>query len=468
MIHVGYDKGTVLVRGNVSVPGGRWDGRSGGYRALALDYRNIKAYLEASGFAFKDDVMDPVPSPALRMRTVLRDYQEKALAAWQRAGRQGVIVLPTGAGKTLVALKAISMVGPAIVIVPTLDLLEQWKARAEEEFGVQAGVYCGDEHRLGPVTIATYDTAYIRAAELGNRFALAVFDEAHHLPSPGYSTIAEMFACPARLGLTATYEREDGKEKDLVRLLGGKVFQLGVEALEGVHLATYDLKRIRVNLLPEEEAAYRKDFDAYRKYLVDHGIVLRTPRDFERLVMRSGRDRAARDAILARHRARTTALSSRAKLQALAEILERHSGPEDKTIIFTEHNALVYAISKEFLLPFITYTTPKEERAENLSRFRSGEYRAIVTSKVLDEGVDVPDASVGVILSGSGSRREFVQRLGRILRKKGDKKAVLYEIVSRDTMEEASSRRRNASEEASSRRRNASEEASSRRRKEGI
>jgi superfamily II DNA or RNA helicase len=123
-------------------------------------------------------------------------------------------------------------------------------------------------------------------------------------------------------------------------------------------------------------------------------------------------------------------------------VLREHSGPEDKAIIFTEYNDLVYTISREFLVPFITYTTPKDERQENLAKFRSGEYRAIVTSKVLDEGVDVPDANISVILSGSGSRREFVQRLGRILRKKGDKKAVLYEIVSQGTMEEGSSTRR--------------------------
>ncbi len=442
MIHVAYDKGTILIRGNAGVPDARWDARAGAYRALAIHYRNIKGYLDASGFAFRDDVPDLVPSPELKMRTVLRDYQEKAISAWMRAGQRGVVVLPTGSGKTLVALKAISLAYPAIVIVPTLDLLEQWKARVEEEFGIEAGVYCGDEHRLGPVTIATYDTAYIRAAELGNRFKLIVFDEVHHLPSPGYATIAEMFTCPYRLGLTATYEREDGKEKDLPRLTGGKIFEMGVDSLEGVHLATYDLKRIKVQLLPEEEAAYRKDYDAYRQYLSDHNIILRTPHDFERLVMRSGRDRAAREAILARHRARTIALNSKAKLAALAEVLREHSGPEDKAIIFTEYNDLVYTISREFLVPFITYTTPKDERQENLTKFRTGEYRAIVTSKVLDEGVDVPDANIGIILSGSGSRREFVQRLGRILRKKGDKKAVLYEIISQGTMEEGSSARR--------------------------
>lgn len=442
MIRLAYDKGTILVFGNVRVPGSVWDSRAGAYRAPAILYRDIKAYVASSGFSCRDDVLDLVPCPELAMKTVLRDYQERAVLAWDRAGEWGVVVLPTGSGKTHVAIKAICMVNPAIVIVPTLDLLAQWKSGLDDEFGIDAGVYSGDEHRLGPVTVATYDTAYIRAAELGNKFKLVVFDEVHHLPSPGYSSIAEMFACPARLGLTATYEREDGRHSELPRLVGGKVFERSVESMEGVYLAPFDLKRVYVKLTPGEEAQYQRDMDIYKNYLRENNIVLRTPRDFERLVMRSGRDTGAREAILARHRARITALNSSSKLEALADVLRKHSGPGDKVLIFTEHNDLVYRISRQFLMPFITYTTQKDERARNLADFKSGAYRALVTSKVLDEGVDVPDANVGIILSGSGSKREFVQRLGRILRKKGDKKAVLYEIVSGSTNEVDTSYRR--------------------------
>ncbi len=442
MIHLTFDKGTILINGNIRVPNSSWDQRAQAYRAQALYYRDIKAYMDGSGFAFKDDVMDPVPCPGLIMKTVLRDYQETAITAWDRE-RWGVVVLPTGAGKTHVALKAITLVNPALVVVPTLDLLAQWKSVLEEEFDIDVGVYSGEEHRLGPVTVATYDTAYLRAAELGNKFNLVVFDEVHHLPSPGYSSIAEMLACPARLGLTATYEREDGREKELSRLVGGKIFEKNVESMEGLHLASFDLKRIFVTLTPEEEEQYTRDQEAYTGYLRDNHIVLRSPRDFERLVMRSGRDKGARDAILARHRARMTALNSSSKLEALADVLRKHSSADDRVIIFTEHNDLVYRISRQFLIPYITYTTPKDERSDNLAGFKTGAYRALVTSKVLDEGVDVPDASVGIILSGSGSKREFIQRLGRILRKKGDKKAVLYEIVSRSTKEVESSNRRN-------------------------
>ena len=159
--------------------------------------------------------------------------------------------------------------------------------------------------------------------------------------------------------------------------------------------------------------------------------------------MRSGRDPGARRALLARNKARDIAFNSISKMGKLSEILKKHSG--GRIFIFTEHNKLVHRISKQFLIPSITYRTTSKERSEILDRFRSGTYNAVVTSKVLDEGIDVPDADVGIILSGTGSQRAFIQRLGRILRKKEGKEAILYEIVSAETSETGTARRRKKS-----------------------
>jgi len=156
--------------------------------------------------------------------------------------------------------------------------------------------------------------------------------------------------------------------------------------------------------------------------------------------MRTGADPEARRALLARNRALDIALNSSSKVDALRDLLSAHIN--EKTLIFTQHNKLVHRISKEFLIPAITHQTAKEERAEILSRFRSGVYTKIVTSKVLDEGIDVPDATLGVILSGTGSSREFIQRLGRLLRKKEGKEAKLVDIVSSGTKEMQISQRR--------------------------
>jgi superfamily II DNA or RNA helicase len=411
---------------------------------MAISYRDIIDYLERSNIDFSDDVLDLIPCPLLEssIRTELRKYQQDALDSWLRTGKRGIIVLPTGAGKTLIAFKAMSILGvPTIVIVPTLDLMDQWRSRLSDEFGIEVGIYGGGEHVLQPIIVSTYDTAYIMAGEIGNKFLLMIFDEVHHLPSPGYIHIAEMFASPYRMGLTATYEREDGLHSELPRLVGGKVYEIGMGDLSGKYLSKYLLKRIEVDLTPDEEKVYEQNRDIFKKYLRDHHIFLRTPRDFQRFVMRTGRDRDAREALLARNRAERIALNSSSKIAALKKILKRHS--DDRTIIFTQHNSLVYLISKRFLIPSITYKTPSKERGEILKNFKTGRYRSIVTSKVLDEGIDVPEASIGIILSGSGSRREFIQRLGRILRPKTKRKgAILYEIVSKETIEIRTARRR--------------------------
>jgi superfamily II DNA or RNA helicase len=127
------------------------------------------------------------------------------------------------------------------------------------------------------------------------------------------------------------------------------------------------------------------------------------------------------------------ALNSSSKIAYLKQLLK--SNPDEKALIFTSHNKLVYTLSKDLLIPAITHKTPQEEREDILGRFHSGDYKRIVTSRVLDEGVDVPDASMAIILSGSGSNRQYVQRLGRILRKSPGKEAVLFELVSQGTSE---------------------------------
>ena len=302
------------------------------------------------------------------------------------------------------------------------------------------GEYGGGENIIAPLTVATYDSAYLRAEELGNRFPLLIFYEVHHPPSPGYSQIAELFASPYRLGLTATYEREDGLHRDLPRLVGGKVYERRVAEMAGDHLAPFRIEKVYVDLTPEEEEEYRRNISTFREYLARRGITLRSPEDFQRLIMRSGRDLEAREALLARNRAMEIALNSSSKIDALREVVSDFLG--EKTLIFTQHNQLVYRLSKEFLIPAITHKTPKEERAEVLNAFREGRYKVLVTSKVLDEGIDVPDASLGIILSGTGSKREFVQRLGRLLRKVEGKEARLIEIISRSTAETKVSHRR--------------------------
>jgi len=436
-----FDKGTIQIQGDVQVPNSTWDERSKTFRAMALYYRDIIDFLKRSSFDFKDDVPNLFPCPELQSKVVLRDYQKQALDAWASSGYRGVIVLPTGSGKTVLGIKAISLLNtPTLVVAPTLDLVDQWRTRLKEEFDTEVGVLGGGEREIKALTVSTYDSAYIHAERLGNRFGLVIFDEVHHLPAAGYRNIAEMFASPYRMGLTATFEREDGLHAELNRLVGGKVFEKRVKELSGTHLSPFRLEKIVVALTDEEKEEYEKNQRVFSNYLARINLTIRSPTDFQKLVMRSGRDPGARRALLARSKARDIAYNSISKMAKLSEILKNHR--DSKIFIFTEHNKLVHQISRQFLIPAITYRTTTRERSEILDRFKSGVYRAVVTSKVLDEGIDVPDADVGIILSGTGSKRAFIQRLGRILRKKEGKEAVLYEIVSAETSEVGTARRR--------------------------
>ncbi|MGH9917259.1 MAG: DEAD/DEAH box helicase, partial [Nitrososphaerales archaeon] len=395
--YLSYDKGTILIRSDAKVPYSTWDDRVRAFRAQGLYYREILEFLKKSELStIKDSVEDLPPCPELKCRTVtMRGYQKRSLGAWDKAGRRGVIVLPTGAGKTVIAMKAIELVNqPAVVIVPTLDLLEQWRKRVQEELGIQeVGVYGGGENTVRAVTICTYDSAYIRAGELGNRFSLLIFDEVHHLPGESFRQIAEMFTAPYRVGLTATYEREDMLHLELPRLIGGVVYRLKPEDLAGRYLSDFRLEKVNVELTADEKEEYERNYKAFTHYLEENRIWLNSPIAFQRFIMRSGRDPQARRALLARNRALSIAFNSEAKLDRLEEIL--HTNPDERVLVFTQHNDLVYKISRRFLLPFITHTTAKEERFDVLKSFREGSYRAIVTSKVLDEGIDVPEASIG-------------------------------------------------------------------------
>jgi len=408
---------------------------------MAIYYPEVLAYFERSRRIYRDNAANPLPIPTLSCQVQLRPYQKAALDAWSDAGCRGVIVLPTGAGKTFIALKAIEKLNVAtLVVVPTLDLLDQWRKHLTDQFGVDVGAYGGGEKLLKPLTVSTYDSAYIRAEQLGDKFIFIIFDEVHHLPAPSYSQIGEMYIAPYRMGLTATYERDDDLHLDLPRLVGGRVYQLEVDALAGKHLSPYTHEKVLVDLTPEEQKIYEREYEIFTSYLRRKRIRMRSPGDFQKFIMRTGRDPEAREALLARNKALKTALNSEAKIKALGEFLNTYT--DEKILVFTRHNQLVYRISRRFLIPAVTYQTPKEERKEILEKFKAGEYRGIVTSQVLDEGVDVPDASIGFILSGTGSSREYIQRLGRILRKRPGKQAKLIEIVARETVEIRISQRR--------------------------
>ncbi|MEJ7731214.1 MAG: DEAD/DEAH box helicase [Polyangiaceae bacterium] len=373
------------------------------------------------------------------MRHQPHDYQRQALDAWEKNKSRGVIVLPTGAGKTFVASMAIAARRRStLVVVPTLDLQAQWYDVLRAAFAVPVGLVGGGYHEIEAITVTTYDSAHLHMERFGNRFGLVVFDECHHLPSDAYALAARMCLAPFRLGLTATPERTDDRTCD--DLVGPIVYSKDVTELSGDFLAPYETIRLDVPLSPPERAAYTEAREEYLAFVRRMGIRMGAPDGWSRFLMLSSRTDEGRRAFAAYRRQRALALCAPGKITLLERLLHAHR--QDRVIVFTEDNATVYSISRRFLLPAITHQTKVKERSWVLGGLADGTLGAVVTSKVLNEGVDVPDANVAIVLSGSGSVREHVQRLGRILRKKEGKHALLYELIASGTSEEYTSQKR--------------------------
>jgi superfamily II DNA or RNA helicase len=442
-----FDAGTLVVEGLPAddprgLPGIKPDPRAGVYRAEAIWYRTIVEYLRTHKIPYTDTARryDKSPWP-IRVGKEAFPHQREGLEAWWNAGGKGLVVLPTGTGKTHLANLAIHRAErPALVVTPTIDLLNQWYDELTLCFATDVGIVGGGYYDVQPITVTTYDSAYLNMERFGDRFGLIVFDECHHLPGPTYGLAATCAIAPFRLGLTATPERADLAHTQLDYLIGPIVYRREITQLRGDYLAEYHVETLYVNLTDEDRFRYERAREVYRAFLRANGIDMREPGAWGHFLYAAHRSAEGRQAYLAYREQRTLALAAPAKLNLLARLLDRHSG--DRVLIFTHDNATVYKIARQFLVPVITHQTKTKERREILLRFNAGTYPIVATSRVLNEGVNVPEANVAIILSGSGSVREHVQRLGRILRKSGAKEALLYEVITRGTAEEFTSSRR--------------------------
>jgi len=444
-----FDRGTLILhppaRGKGWMDYATWDDRIEKFRIPAIQYRLLVEALQAEETNFIDEAkafhaveliasmeMEPYP------------HQSEALAAWKLSGRQGVVVLPTAAGKTYLAQMAMQATPrTTLIVVPTLDVMHQWYAHLMAAFpDAEVGLLGGGSRDRTPILVATYDSAAIHAESLGNKYALVIFDECHHLPTDFNRVIAEYAIAPYRLGLSATPERTDGKHADLNILIGREVYRKRAEDLAGNTLAQHEIVQIKVKLSQIERERYNQLIQTRNDFLKQSKISLGSLKGWQNFVQMSARSPAGRRAMLAHRQAKEIALGTDGKLRILTNLLAEHY--LERILIFTADNATVYKISQGLLIPAITHQTPVKERHEILTKFREGEYKCLVASHVLNEGVDVPAASIAIILSGTGSAREYIQRLGRVLRKGNipNKQAILYEVVAEDTSEEGTSARR--------------------------
>ncbi len=421
-----------------------WDSRVSAWRCDALQYGHVRRRLAELGIAAVDTVPQwrPIHWPHVRLPE-LRPEQREALQAWL-ATRCGCIIMPTGTGKTEVALSLMAQTATSTLIVaPVRDLMYQWHRRILGGLGYDAGIIGDNVFRVQPVSVTTYDSACIHMDKLGNRFGLIVFDECHHLPGEVRRDAARMSAAPWRLGLTATPERSDGRHLDLQWLVGPVVYEMPIADAKGHVLADYEVVRIPVHLSADEQTRYDRLSAAVRRYMAE-----RRKDDakysWQDLCAETGKTPAARAALKA-YRAKK-AIEDRAedKLRVLEDLFRLHVG--EPVIVFAGSNSMARDVSRRFLIPCLLNHCGKKERLEILQGLEQGSYGALVANQVLDEGVDLPEVKVAVVIGGSASSRQAKQRLGRILRKRGNTKARLYEIVCADTKEEQRSRQRRASD----------------------
>jgi DNA excision repair protein ERCC-3 len=346
----------------------------------------------------------------------VRDYQQLAVDAFHMSGQtrggSGVIVLPCGAGKTIVGISAMALLGRhTLVLTTSTTAVEQWRREILDKTELtetDVGTYTGDGKTIAPVTLATYQIVTYRPSRDedfphfgifdARDWGLIIYDEVHLLPAPIFRITAQIQA-RRRLGLTATLVREDAREGDVFSLIGPKKFDIPWRELESKGwIAEAVCREVRLALDP--------------KARMDYAVA--ELREKFRLASENSR-----------------------KERLVARLLEQHDEPDDRVILIGQYLKQLRSLAEQFEIPIITGATKNAERQDLYDRFRRGELRRLVLSKVGNFAIDLPDANVMIQVSGTfGSRQEEAQRLGRILRPKSNgAPATFYTLVTRDTRE---------------------------------
>ena len=445
-VRIVFDRGTLLLE---DLPAGvharelsdvLWDSRVGAFRAPAWRAYSLASALRRRGVRLTDRPRPRLAPPAGFRPIALRPYQEAALAAWRSSGRRGVVVLPTGSGKTRVALSAMAATRtPCLCLVPTRAMLAQWTSALAEVYDGPIGCFGDGARELAPITVATFASACRHMAVLGDRFGLLIADEVHHLGGGAGDEALEMSIAPLRLGLTATPSAPEASAARRVTLLGPVVFELAIADLVGSYLAPLTRITLRLTLDSEERREYEALRAVYRaafeRFQGNHlGC------SWEDFVHHAARTDDGRRAIAAWRRSGRLLAFPTSKRRTLAMLLDKHRA--QRTLVFVAHNETAYAIAREHLITPLTADIGRLEREAALAGFRTGALRALVSAQVLNEGLDVPDADVGVVVAGRMGEREHVQRIGRLLRPADGKRALVYELVVQHSSEVRQAARR--------------------------
>ncbi|WP_333638966.1 DEAD/DEAH box helicase [Pyrobaculum aerophilum] len=386
---------------------------SGGYKLVFpvfIRERVVKT-LEELGYVIQYESAE-YPRVSYKKGFSLLPFQVEAVENWTSHGMRGTVIIPTGGGKTFVGLEAMYRAGTsAIVLVVTKELAAQWAERIRKYLGVSPGVLGGGYKEVRDVTVAIYNSAVKHIDELRGRFGLVIFDEAHHVPAETFKEVALSLESPFRLALSATPEREDQNEHLIYEAVGPPVYRASYRSMiEAGLVVPVEHYRIYVRMTREEEALYAS-------LPQNNAIVLRN-----------------------------AAAKASKKIPIAVRVVVQEVALGSKVLVFTQfidQAEELYKRLRESGIAAELITSEEGNREAAFRRFSNGLSKVVVTTTVLDEGVDVPDAEVAVIVSGTGSRRQMIQRVGRVVRATAGKRAArVYEIITRNTIEEALSEAR--------------------------
>jgi DNA excision repair protein ERCC-3 len=327
----------------------------------------------------------------------LRDYQEEYIEKAHEK-KAAVLANPAGSGKTVTSIGLMAKIdAPTLILVPQRNLVGQWKREILDKTTLtedQIGEYHGDEKQMNDVTIATYHMAGEKTDIFRKEWGLIIFDEVHHIPSKLFRKTADLQST-RRIGLSASPVREDTKEREIFALIGQEIGSDWARFFAEGHVVKPD---VEIQLVEWDSDHYRM------KYEEASGI---------------------KKAIIAS--------KNPAKKQNLEELLDKHQG--EKTIIFCDWIDQGENLSEEYDIPFVSGETEFDDREEYFEKFRNDELTTIIVSRIGDEGLDLPDAEIGIVMSGQGgSRRQATQRAGRVMRPFGD--AQVYMIATKGSNEE--------------------------------
>lgn len=327
----------------------------------------------------------------------LRDYQEEYVAkAYDE--KAAVLANPAGSGKTVTSIGLMAKIdSPTLVLVPQRSLVGQWKREILDKTTVtedQIGEYHGDEKEMNDITIATYHMAGEKTSIFRQEWGLIIFDEVHHIPSQLFRKTASLQST-RRIGLSASPVREDAKEREIFALIGKEIGSDWARFFNQEYVLKPD---VEIQLVEWESDFHRNRYNEAS--------------GFQKAIIAS---------------------KNPAKKQVIYDLLEEHK--EDKTVLFCDWIEQGEEISEEFDIPFVSGQTDFDDREDYFEQFREGDLTTLIVSRIGDEGLDLPDAEVGIIVSGQGgSRRQATQRAGRVMRPFGD--AQVYIVATKGSNEE--------------------------------